>query len=155
MLSVLAFHSLDAKVTGLDAVAPDDRPPVNIERISFQTMVGIGTLLAVLGVIFVVVRVRRRRLPAGRWFYAAVILAGPLSVVALIAGWIVTEVGRQPWVVYHVMRTSQAVIGAHGIVVGYGTLAGVYLVVGCGVVWSLRRLARAPLRGSTPAPLGG
>lgn len=118
-------------------------------------MVGIGTLLALLGVIFVAVRVRRRRLPAGRWFYAAVILAGPLSVVALIAGWIVTEVGRQPWVVYHVMRASRAVTGAHGIVVGYGTLAGVYLVVGCGVVWILRRLARAPLRGSTPAPLGG
>jgi cytochrome d ubiquinol oxidase subunit I len=79
-------------------------------------------------------------------------LAGPLSVVALIAGWIVTEVGRQAWVVYHVMRTSQAVTGAHGIVVGYGTLAGVYLVVGCGVVWILRRLARAS---AGPTSAGG
>ena len=57
-----------------------------------------------------------------------------------------TEVGRQPWVVYHVMRTSQAVTGAGGIAVGYATLALVYLGVACGVVWILRRLARAPLR---------
>jgi cytochrome d ubiquinol oxidase subunit I len=66
-------------------------------------------------------------------------------VVALIAGWVVTEVGRQPWIVYRVMPTSAAVTGAHGIPVGYGALAAAYLVVGCGVVWVLRRLARAPL----------
>ena len=72
-------------------------------------------------------------------------LAGPLSVVALMCGWVTTEVGRQPWVVYGVMRTSQAVTGAGGIPVGYGTLALVYLAVMAAVVWILRRLARAPL----------
>ena len=66
-------------------------------------------------------------------------------MVALIAGWVVTEVGRQPWVVYRVMLTDQAVTGAQGIPVAYGTLALAYLLVGCGVVWVLRRLARAPL----------
>ena len=66
-------------------------------------------------------------------------------MVALICGWIVTEVGRQPWVVYRVMPTSQAVTGAGGIPVGYATLWIVYLAVGAGVVWILRRLARAPL----------
>jgi cytochrome d ubiquinol oxidase subunit I len=66
-------------------------------------------------------------------------------VVALICGWIVTEVGRQPWVVYRVMPTSQAVTAAGGIPVGYATLWIVYLAVGAGVVWILRRLARAPL----------
>jgi cytochrome bd ubiquinol oxidase subunit I len=93
-LSLLAFHSWDARVQGLDAAPPTKRPPVNVVRFSFQTMVGIGTLLALLGVIFVAVRVRRRRLPESRWFYRALVAAGPLSVVALIAGWVTTEVGR-------------------------------------------------------------
>jgi len=145
MLSVLSFHDPNARVEGLDAVPPAQRPPVNITRVSFQTMVGIGTLLALLGAIVLYVRVRRRALPEWRWFYYALAAAGPLSVVALICGWIVTEVGRQPWVVYRVMPTSQAVTDAGGIPVGYATLWIVYLAVGAGVVWILRRLARAPL----------
>jgi cytochrome d ubiquinol oxidase subunit I len=145
MLSVLSFHDPNARVEGLDAVPPAQRPPVNITRISFQTMVGIGTLLALLGAIVLYVRVRRRALPEWHWFYYALAAAGPLSVVALICGWVVTEVGRQPWVVYRVMPTSQAVTDAGGIPVGYATLWIVYLAVGAGVVWILRRLARAPL----------
>jgi cytochrome bd ubiquinol oxidase subunit I len=151
LLSLLAFHSWNAKVIGLDTVAADDRPPVNIVRFAFQTMVGIGTLLALLGVVFLFVRWRRGRLPRSKWFFRAVIAAGPLSVVALIAGWVTTEVGRQPWVVYNVMRTSQAVTGAGGIPVGYGVLVLVYVGVGVGVFWTLRRLARAPLELPVPA----
>jgi cytochrome bd ubiquinol oxidase subunit I len=145
LLSVLAYHDPGARVEGLDAVPPDRRPPVNVVRVAFQLMVGIGTLLALLGVGVLVVRVRRRQLPQSRWFYRALVLAGPLSLVALIAGWITTEVGRQPWVVYEVMLSSQAVTGASGIPVGYGTLVAVYLLVAGAVVWVLRRLARAPL----------
>src|SRR6266550_6208673 len=144
-LSLLAFHSWNAKVRGLDAVPPADRPPVNVVRFAFQTMVGIGTLLALLGVVFVAVRIRRRRLPESRWFYRALVAAGPLSVVALIAGWVTTEVGRQPWVVYRVMPTADAVTGAGGIPVGYTVLALTYLLVGIGLAWTLRRLAAAPL----------
>jgi cytochrome d ubiquinol oxidase subunit I len=144
-LSLLAFHSWNAEVQGLDTVPASQRPPVNVVRVAFQTMVGIGTLLALLGLTYLVVRIRRRRLPESRWFYRAVVVAGPLSVVALIAGWVVTEVGRQPWVVYRVMPTADAVTGAQGIPVGYATLAVVYLGVACGLAWLLRRLARAPL----------
>jgi len=144
-LSLLAFHSWNAKVQGLDAVPPADRPPVNVVRFAFQTMVGIGTLLALLGVVFVAVRIRVRRLPESRWFYRALVAAGPLSVVALIAGWVTTEVGRQPWVVYRVMPTADAVTGASGIPVGYTVLALTYVLVGIGVVWTLRRLAGVPL----------
>jgi cytochrome d ubiquinol oxidase subunit I len=145
LLSFLAHHDPNARVQGLDAVAPDRRPPVNVVRVAFQLMVGIGTLLALLGVVFLAVRVRRRRLPQSRWFYRALVLAGPLSLVALIAGWVTTEVGRQPWVVYEVMLTRQAVTGASGIPVGYATLVAVYLLLAGAVVWVLRRLARAPL----------
>jgi len=144
-LSLLAFHSWNAKVQGLEAVPPAERPPVNVVRFAFQTMVGIGTLLALLGVVFVAVRIRWRRLPESRWFYRALVAAGPLSVVALIAGWVTTEVGRQPWVVYRVMPTADAVTGAGGIPVGYTVLALTYVIVGTGAAWMLCRLARAPL----------
>lgn len=152
LLSLLAYHSFNAKVQGLDAVPPRDRPPVNIVRFAFQTMVGIGTLLALLGLVYLAVRIRRRRLPRSTWFYRAVALAGPLSVVALISGWVTTEVGRQPWVVYHVMRTSQAVTGAGGIPVGYGTLVLVYALLVAAIAWILWRLARRPLDLEPAAP---
>ena len=152
-LSLLAFHSWNATVQGLDAVPPDDRPPGNLERYAFQTMVGMGTLMAILGVVFLYVRVRRKRLPESVWFYRAVVLAGPAALVALIAGWMTTEIGRQPWVVYHVMRTSQAVTGAGALPVGYATLALTYVGVAIAVVWILRRLSRAPQ--PTPVEAGG
>src|SRR6266850_1889237 len=90
LLSLFAFHDPNATVQGLETVPPTDRPPVNVVRLSFQTMVGIGTLLAFLGLVFLYVRFRKGRLPESRWFYRAVVLAGPLSVVALIAGWLTT-----------------------------------------------------------------
>jgi cytochrome d ubiquinol oxidase subunit I len=144
-LSLIAFHNINAVVPGLNTVPPADWPIVNVVRLCFQTMVGIGSLLAIVGVLYLVVRARRHRLPGSAWFYRAVGVAGPLSVVALICGWVVTEVGRQPWVVYGVMRTSAAVTGASGIPVGYGTLLLVYAGVVVGTVWILRRLAVAPL----------
>jgi len=150
LLSLLAFHDPNATVRGLDTVPAGDLPPVNVERVAFQLMVGIGTLLALLGAVFLVVRARRNRLPASAWFYRALAASGPLSLVALVSGWVTTEVGRQPWVVYEVMRTSQAVTGAGGLPVGYATLALVYLTVALGVVWILRRLAGAPLEPSQP-----
>lgn len=148
LLSLLAFHDPNATVQGLDSVPPEDRPgPVNVVRFAFQTMVGIGTLLALLAVVVWWVRWRRGGLPRSRWFYRALVVAGPLSVVALISGWVTTEVGRQPWIVYEVMRVDEAVTGAGGVPVGYALLALVYLGVAAGVWWVLRRLAATPLRG--------
>jgi cytochrome d ubiquinol oxidase subunit I len=152
LLSLLAKHDPNATIRGLDTVPAANRPPVNVVRLSFQAMVGIGTLLAALSVFYLVLVLRRARPPDNRWFYRALVAAGPLSVVALIAGWVTTEVGRQPWVVYGFLRTSQAVTGAKGIPVAYATLALVYLALGAAVAWILRRLARAPL---DTRPLGG
>jgi cytochrome bd ubiquinol oxidase subunit I len=145
LLSFLSFHDFDAEVKGLDTVPPEDRPPVNVVRFAFQTMVGIGSVLALLGVFYVGTWLRHRRLPRSSWFYRALVLAGPLALVALISGWITTEVGRQPWVVYDVMRTEDAVTGASGIPIGYATLALVYLGLSLAVAWILRRLSRVPL----------
>jgi cytochrome d ubiquinol oxidase subunit I len=144
LLSLLAKHDPNATIKGLDTVPPEDRPPVNVVRYAFQTMAGIGTFLALLGVVFVWTWYRKRRLPRSPWFFRAVMAAGPLAFVALIAGWITTEVGRQPWIVYQVMRTEEAVTQADGLGVGYVVLVGVYIGVGAAVVWLLRRLARKP-----------
>jgi cytochrome d ubiquinol oxidase subunit I len=146
LLSLLAYHSPNATVQGLDSVPPAERPPVNVVRIAFQVMVAIGLFLALLGVVFVAVRARKKQLPESAWFYRAVVAAGPLAVVAVVAGWVVTEVGRQPWVVYRVMLTSDAVTRAPRIIpFGYAALALVYLGLVFAVIWILRRLARAPL----------
>jgi cytochrome d ubiquinol oxidase subunit I len=153
LLSTLAYHDPNATVKGLDSVPPDQRPPVNVVRVSFQLMVAIGVALALLGIGYLVRRIRRRPLPESLWFHRAVVAAGPLAVVALVAGWVVTEVGRQPWVVYRFMRTSEAVTGAGGIPVGYATLVVVYLGVGAAVVWILRRLARVPLESPDGRPI--
>ena len=145
LLSLLAYHDPDARVQGLDKVPVRDQPPINVVRLTFQAMVGIGFLLAFIGAVHLYRLARRRGPPRSRWFYRAVVAAGPLSVVALISGWVTTEVGRQPWVVYGIMRTEEAVTGADAVPVGYAALALVYLGLILATAWILRRLSKAPL----------
>jgi cytochrome d ubiquinol oxidase subunit I len=154
LLSVLAHHDPNATVEGLDAVAPEDRPgPVNTVRFAFQTMVGIGTLLAATGLFYAGLWWRKGRLPRSAWFYRVVVAAGPLAVVALICGWITTEVGRQPWVVYGVMRTEDAVTDAGGLPVVFVAVALVYASLAAIVVWLLRSLASRPPDVEVPGTL--
>ena len=135
---------------GLDTVPPEDRPPVNTTRLSFQAMVFIGTGLAALAALFLLTWWRHGRLPRTRWFYRAIVAAGPLALVALICGWITTEVGRQPWVVYELMRTEDAVTDASGVPLVAAGLAAVYLSLTAAVVWLLLRLARRPAEAEVP-----
>ena len=107
--------------------------------------------LALITVAYLFTWWRRRRLPRSRWFYRALLLAGPLSLVALICGWITTEVGRQPWVVYEIMRTEQAVTDAGGLPIVFFTLLVVYLSLLGAVIWLLRRLARSSPEEATEA----
>jgi cytochrome d ubiquinol oxidase subunit I len=142
LLSLLAFHDPNAKVTGLDSVPKDDQPPTAVVKLSFRLMVFIGSGLAALGAWFVWLWWRRRRLPSSPWFYRALVAAGPASLVALVAGWVTTEVGRQPWIVYQVMRTESAVTGAGGVPVGFAALGLVYAGLAAVAFVMLRRLAR-------------
>jgi cytochrome d ubiquinol oxidase subunit I len=145
LLSLLAFHDPNATVTGLDSVPPDDRPPTGIVKLSFRLMVFIGTALAALGAWFLWVWWRRGRLPGSAWFHRALVVSGPLALVALISGWVTTEVGRQPWVVYEVMRTESAVTGASGVPVGFAALGLVYVGLAVVAFVMLRRVSREPL----------
>ena len=152
LLSLLAHHDPNAAVTGLDGVPPDDRPPVNVVRVSFQLMVAIGTGLAALSALYLVTWWRHRRLPTSRWFWRAVLAAGPAALIALWAGWTTTEVGRQPWIVYRVMRTSEAVTAAGGVPVAAIVLLAVYALLGAATVWVVRRMSRIPFEAPGPPP---
>lgn len=114
-LSFLAHGSFDAEVTGLDAFPKDERPPVLITHLAFQTMVGIGSLLALLGVVYLVSLWRKKDLLSNRWWLRLLAVLTPAGFIALEAGWIVTEVGRQPWIIYRVMRTADAVTRVTGL----------------------------------------
>ena len=149
-LSILAFHDPDAVVKGLATVPPADRPPVNVVRTAFQLMVAIGTAMLGLGLWLLLGWRKRRGLPislwpGSRWFLRAVVLAGPASVVALECGWITTEVGRQPWIVWQVMRVRDAVTDAPNIRFGYYLLLVVYAFMTAFTLVVLRRLTSAAL----------
>jgi cytochrome d ubiquinol oxidase subunit I len=145
MLSLLAYHDPNARVQGLETVPPEDRPPINVVRIAFQTMVGIGTFMVLLSVWFFLSWFRKRQVPRSKWFYRGVVIAGPAALIATISGWVVTEVGRQPWVVYEILRTEAAVTGAEGIVFGFAALAIVYSILIAATIWVLVKIARKPL----------
>jgi cytochrome d ubiquinol oxidase subunit I len=144
-LSLLAHHDPSAVVQGLEAVPPADRPPVPIVRVAFQVMVGIGTFLVVLSAWLAWSWWRRRSPPPSRWFLRAAVVAGPAAVLALESGWIVTEVGRQPWIAYQVLRTRDAVSAATGLRYGYYALLPLYAALTVATIWVLRVLGRAPL----------
>src|SRR6476661_1211421 len=141
--SFLVGWSTSTQVTGLDSVPPDDRPPANtMLHWAFDTMVGICTVLIGLGAWFGFVWWRRRDIPQTKWFLRACALSGAAAVVALECGWIITEVGRQPWIVYQVMRTSDAVTQANGIWITFSLIVGLYVALGATLIISLRAMSR-------------
>jgi cytochrome bd ubiquinol oxidase subunit I len=141
--SFLVGWSTDTKVTGLDSVAPDDRPPANtMLHWAFDTMVGICTALIALGLWLAWAWWRRRDIPRTPWFLRAVAVSGVAAVVALECGWIVTEVGRQPWIVNGVMRTEDAVTQASGVRVTFVAVLVLYAALAMALVVTLRAMSR-------------
>ena len=143
VLAFLAKDDPNATVAGLDQVPANDRPQaVTLVHLAFNLMVGIGFLLLSLGVWMAVTWLRKRRAPASRTFLRAVVVAGPAAAVAMECGWIVTEVGRQPWIVYRVFRTSDAVNPAPGLFWGLVALVVVYGILTVVTIAVLRALAQ-------------
>ena len=154
--SLIARGSFDQPVQGLDTIPPENRPPVNITHLAFQTMVGIGTLLALAVLLYWFARWRGREPLRNLWVLRFAVVAGPLAVVALECGWVATEVGRQPWTVWEVLRTTDAASENAGL---WWSLAGIVVVyagmtVGAYVV--LRSMARRWRAGEEdlPSPYG-
>jgi cytochrome d ubiquinol oxidase subunit I len=141
--SILVGWSTDTEVIGLDSVPPDERPPANtLLHWAFEVMVGIGTAMIGLGLWLAWAWWRRRDIPKTPWFLRAVAVSGVAAVVALECGWIVTEVGRQPWVVYEVMRTEDAVTAADGVSITLAAVVLLYTLLGIATVVVLRAMSR-------------
>ena len=136
-LSLLAFHNEHAVVKGLDQVPEQDWPDVRIVHICFQTMVGCGSILSLYS-LFALWLHRKRKLfipPVLR----VVVLLSPLGFVALEAGWMVTELGRQPWIIYHLLRTRDAVTSLPHISVTLVLMTTLYLILGVIASWLLAK----------------
>jgi len=141
--SWLVGFSTDTVVTGLEDIPPDERPPANtLLHLAFDAMVGIGSALLALAAWLGFAWWRRRDIPATPWFLRAVAASGVAAVVALWCGWIVTEVGRQPWIVQGYMRTSEAVTDADGLWFAFAGVLTLYAGLGAGAILVLRAMSR-------------
>jgi len=147
-LSLLSFHDPNAEVTGLDAIPRDEWPPVAIVHIAFQIMVALGTCMALVSVWGLWRWLRGRSSTAlanDRKLLYALAAVTPMGFLAIEAGWTVTEVGRQPWIVYGVLRTADAVTPMPGLIVPFLLFTLLYLLLGIIVVYMLRQqIVRAP-----------
>src|SRR3954451_9721325 len=152
--SFLVGFSADTEVTGLEDIPVDERPPANtLLHLSFDAMVGIGTALLMLGLWLAFAWWRRRDIPKTPWFLRAVAVSGAGAVLALWCGWIVTEVGRQPWIVQGYMRTSEAVTEANGIWFSFALMLLLYAAIGTIAIKILRTMSRRWREGA-PEPSG-
>ena len=138
MLSWLAFGDMDAEVKGLNDIPPDYHPPVTVVHFAFQIMVGVGGALALMSLLFFV-GLKRSAWLTQRWFLLLFALATPLGFIAVEAGWTVTEVGRQPWIIYGVMKTSDAVTPMPGIAWSFYLFTAVYISLSLMVIYLLHR----------------
>jgi cytochrome bd ubiquinol oxidase subunit I len=143
MLSLLAKGDVEAEVAGLDQFPREDWPPVVICHVAFQVMVAIGTALAGLGGLFFWFR-RRPAFP--RWYLWLLVAAIPSGMIAIEAGWIVTEVGRQPWIIQGIMRTRDAVTPVPGMRYHFALFLALYLTLATATGWLLRRHIQAAQR---------
>jgi len=142
-LSFMAASDRSTEVPGLDQTPREDWPNVHVTHLAFQVMVGLGSILMGVSVVFWLMRWRlRERAFDSRLLMWALVLSGPLGFLALEAGWTVTEVGRQPWIIHGVMRTRDAVTPAEGVQVMFYGFTALYLLLGSTVVVLLRRLGK-------------
>jgi cytochrome bd ubiquinol oxidase subunit I len=138
-LSLLAFHDLNAEVKGLEAFPREDWPPVWPVHVAFQVMVGLGSLMA-LAALWVLARaVRKRPVADSPWLLRFLAVLAPSGLIAVEAGWIVTEVGRQPWIIQGVMRTADAVTPMPGLVIPLAMVTVLYVLLGVATAWLLWR----------------
>jgi len=155
-LSLLLHGNPDSTVVGLDRFPQNDWPPLAVVHLAFQTMVGLGFIMAGLA-IWTAWRWRQGRLTDDRWLLRCLVAAAPAGFVAMEAGWTVTEVGRQPWIIYGVMRTADAVTPMPGLWVPLVAFTLLYIGLAAVVVWLLwRHIAAADAAaGATPAATAG
>jgi cytochrome d ubiquinol oxidase subunit I len=153
-LSLLAFHDPKATVTGLKDFPRDEWPNVAIVHLAFQVMVAMGTAMAAVALWGAFLWWRRRSVPDGEWFLRSLVWTAPAGMLAIEAGWTVTEVGRQPWIIYGFMRTAEAVTPMPGLIVPFLLFTLLYLFLAVVVAWLLiRQVAQSPDADFVKGPL--
>jgi len=160
-MSLLAYHDPDARVRGLADFPRDEWPDPVPVHLAFQTMVAGGTTLALVSLVAAWFAWKKREGLFGRRFLIAVALCGPVGLICVEAGWVVTEMGRQPWAIRGVMRTAEAATPVGGLLLPFAFFSLLYLGLGAASVWLLRREVAAspffPAAGDAadpPAPEG-
>jgi cytochrome d ubiquinol oxidase subunit I len=143
LLSFLAERDFEAEVMGLNDVPMDEQPEPRVVHVAFQVMVGLGTAMIAASIWFWFRVWRRRAVQPSRWQLIALIALAPAGFIAIEAGWIVTEVGRQPWIIYEIMRTEDAVTEVPNQFAAFGGFTVLYAVLAVTAVWLLRLLARS------------
>lgn len=142
-LSFLAFGDFDAEVIGLDQIPKDERPPVTVVHFAFQIMVGLGFIMMLIGAIYFFMRWRKLDYINNKWWLRLVAWATPIGFIALEAGWTVTEVGRQPWIIYGIMKTKDALTPMPGIQYSLIVILTVYTLLSLTVSWLMSRQIKA------------
>ena len=138
-LSFLAHGDFDAEVKGLDSIPQEHHPPIAITHYAFQVMVGLGTILALISLIYLVALIKKKSWLEKRWLLKLFVISVPLGYIAIEAGWIVTEVGRQPWIIHGIMKTRDAVTPLSGIVYSFYLFTAVYVSLALIVIFLLHR----------------
>jgi cytochrome d ubiquinol oxidase subunit I len=138
-LSFLAHGDFKAEVKGLDQIPINEQPPVAITHYAFQIMVAIGTLLVLIAITYIIQLWRKKAIVDQKWMLWLFVLAIPLGYIALEAGWVVTEVGRQPWIIYGIMRTKDAVTPMPGIAWSFYLFSAIYASLNVIVIFLLYR----------------
>lgn len=141
-LSFLAFGDFDAEVVGLNDFPNDEIPPVAIVHYAFQIMVGIGTLLMLAGIIYFI-SLKKKSWLNKKIYWLFFIFLAPLGFIAIEAGWVVTEVGRQPWIIHGIMKTKDAVTPMPGMKFSFYMYLMVYIILALTVTWLMNRQIKA------------
>jgi cytochrome d ubiquinol oxidase subunit I len=139
MLSLMIHGNTNAQVTGLDQIPVKDQPPVAVTHFAFQIMVALGMLMMAVGVLYLIATFKKKEWLRQPWFLKVFIAATPVGFIAVEAGWTVTEVGRQPWIINGIMRTADAVTPMPGIAYSFYLFTAVYLTLAIAVVFLLQR----------------
>ncbi len=143
LLSFLAHGDLDAEVTGLEEIPREHWPPVAIVHYAFQIMVGLGMLMAALALLYLLLYWKGRPKIFSNWFLRLAAVMTPMGFIALEAGWVVTEVGRQPWIIYKIMKVEESLTPMPGIVYTLILITFIYLLITIVLIWLMRRQFQA------------
>jgi cytochrome d ubiquinol oxidase subunit I len=153
MLSFLAFTRFRATVTGLDAFPQNTWPGLPITHLAFDTMATLGGLFLLVPIVFWFLYWRQEQtVPTANWLMWVLLVTGPLAFVALEAGWVTAELGRQPWIIYHIMLTANGVTTNPGVGFFFFIFLAIYVALATATIGLLRRMAREPKVFAVPQP---